>query len=680
MKMTKSYKIVLLLTTFVLVVTAAFCSLFSKAPADADSTTATNASDYFTGFSSSQLKFDGGYLVATVKENSEIADEVNDEGLTDTVESGVLNLANAIAINDLEMVFVIPDGLKSFTLVLNGSAYYANGNVSAEKDGDGYKKADGEYVYKTKTTISNEIDFDFVSGTAKVNGASSGSAFRTDGGKLSVKTSVTSDGYVKFIAGSSGTVIVATDIVDGSGKLIESKKIKNVADTSVANVKFMFELKDADAPVDFKIESVDQKASDANGNYKQTFETDENGVIIDDGVYPVVALSDSFYKKNSDFTYSAIKNLREKYTLSVSVYSVFGGVSSSDIYIQKNDGVIWRETNDTPKGIMFLKEGTFGINLVAKDGDNEIVYKTVSVEVRNFANDDESPVYVYDEAAYQAFEVALENAYYDIDGGHYAALGSDMEIPSMKDLVFDDYVTYEGMTKTVYYDNNSSADLSSSGMTISLSEAGKYVFKVVFADGNGNVMDKDNDFESGEIYEKFVFDFKIDDDAPIKITAAPSQGVGYKGVTYTASKFTIDAVGCTTTYTLYYNANMDATEDSEGWIEIPKSASVTDTEYSKDGYTYDDVQAIGYNGTLTFTPDKSGAYMIKCSTVSSVTSRGDEATTIVKVEKSPVTVKVYTDWLKNNVWSVVFLSIGTLCLIGIIVLLCIKPKDETESD
>ena len=48
----------------------------------------------------------------------------------------------------------------------------------------------------------------------------------------------------------------------------------------------MFELADEATPVDFKIASVDQKACDAEGKYKQTFETDENGedllVTIDD--------------------------------------------------------------------------------------------------------------------------------------------------------------------------------------------------------------------------------------------------------------------------------------------------------------------------------------------------------------------------------------------------------------
>ena len=673
MKMAKSYKIVLLLTAFILALTAAVCSFLTKANVEADTATASSAASYFTGLPASQVKFADGNLVVSVKENSQTTDETDDNGSTVTVEKGILSMVNTVAINDFEIVFLIPDGLKSLTVVFNSDAYYANGNITAVKNGNEYKKVDGEYVYKVKTEISNEIDFDFSADVAKVNGAGSGSAFTMDGNKLSVKTAVTSDGYVKFVVGAGEKEIIATDVTDASGKLLESKKVKNVADVSAAKVKFMFELNDAKTPVDVKIASIDQKASDASGNYKQTFELGENGVITDNKVYPVIALAESFYNRNADGEYFAIKTLRDKYTLSMNVYSILGNVKNNNVYIQKNEN-IWRETNDTPKGLMFLKEGITNVNLVALDGENEIVYKTITVDVKNFANDDAAPVYVYDEGAYKAFEVALYNAYYDVDNAHYAALGSDVQIPSMKDLVFDDYSTYESLTKKIYYDNNNSGDLSSSGMSISLSEAGKYVFKAVFTDDNGNAIEKE------DVKDDFIFNFKIEDDAPIVITAAPSQGVGYKGVAYTASKFKIDAVGCTTSYTLYYNNDATATEESDGWVVIPKASAVTDKEYDENGYSYEDVQSIAYNGTLTFTPNKTGVYMIKCSAVSSVTSRGDEASTLIKVENNPVTVKVYTDWLANNVWSVVFLSIGTLCLIGIIVLLCIKPKDETDAD
>ena len=35
-----------------------------------------------------------------------------------------------------------------------------------------------------------------------------------------------------------------------------------------------------------------------------------------------------------------------------------------------------------------------------------------------------------------------------------------------------------------------------------------------------------------------------------------------------------------------------------------------------------------------------------------------------------------TYWLQDNILSVVFLGIGVLCLIGIVILLVVKPKDK----
>ena len=51
---------------------------------------------------------------------------------------------------------------------------------------------------------------------------------------------------------------------------------------------------------------------------------------------------------------------------------------------------------------------------------------------------------------------------------------------------------------------------------------------------------------------------------------------------------------------------------------------------------------------------------------------------MIRVSEDVTTVKPASHWLENNVWSVVFLSIGTLCLIGIVILLFVKPKEEQE--
>ena len=113
----------------------------------------------------------------------------------------------------------------------------------------------------------------------------------------------------------------------------------------------------------------------------------------------------------------------------------------------------------------------------------------------------------------------------------------------------------------------------------------------------------------------------------------------------------------------------------DGWVVIPKASSVTDKAYNKDGYNYNTIKSIGYDGSLTFTPNKTGTYVIECTATSETTSRSDSGLSIVRIGEVQKIVKVPSTWLQNNVWSVVFLSIGTLCLLGIVVLLFIKPKE-----
>ena len=92
----------------------------------------------------------------------------------------------------------------------------------------------------------------------------------------------------------------------------------------------------------------------------------------------------------------------------------------------------------------------------------------------------------------------------------------------------------------------------------------------------------------------------------------------------------------------------------------------------------DEVKKAAYDGELTFVPTRIGAYKIVCTATSSVSERDARDETIIKVESSPKEVEVPSKWLENNLRSVIFLSIGTLCLIGIVVLLFVKPKEKTQ--
>ena len=213
----------------------------------------------------------------------------------------------------------------------------------------------------------------------------------------------------------------------------------------------------------------------------------------------------------------------------------------------------------------------------------------------------------------------------------------------------------------------------------------------MFEDANGDKMEIDDFYTFDENddnkripgdYYGYVFSFEIKDNAPINITAV-NQSKGYVGTTYTVSKFNVSATGYTPTYELYYNS--DATELPVGdweqtWTRIPKASEVTEVDAMPEGFTYEDIQNINYDGQLTFTPDRIGKYVIKCTVSSTSSVRSASATASVEVQETPTIVKPVNPWLKDNVWSVVFLSAGTVCLIIVIILLFIKPKEKIEEE
>ncbi|MBQ3116143.1 MAG: hypothetical protein IJC07_03860 [Clostridia bacterium] len=635
------------------------------------------ASDYFTGINDANLSFENDNMVAKITEDS-IS--------TEDDEKGVLAFKNYLIVNEMLMEVKVPDSINALTVVFESEAYYSagnpmvkksfdNGNVVFEKDGD-------NYVYTSEETVVNELKFDFATNQATFNGNANHSgdfAAFINQGVLSLNVSVI-DNYLVVNS------IKANDLMDGATKL-EYRKIKAIDDKSITKIRFMFDVDEqkvsADAPARFEIVSVNQKASDIN--YKQTFKLVDGD--FEKKAYPVVAVSEEFYKKNAEsktYNYTIVKDLMTKYTLELKAFSVIGDVKDSSLYLKKDTNAdnVWLESGtETPTSVQFNKIDTYSLIIAGPSAD----YDKISIEVKDFSKNDVAPSYVKKadyQDAYFAFEVALRNAYYDVEKGEHVALGQNVEVPSLKDLVFDDLNTYEQLTTMVYYANDNS-DLGMAGsLSVPVDEAGDYYFFVVVADKNRNEMDKDKDFIKNEDnlnpqYADYVFTFHMVDDALIEVIKAKSQGKGYVGVDYTASAFTVNAQSCNITYKLYYCSDVNATKDSD-WVEIPKASSVSDQGKLYDGFSYDDVQSIGYDGSLSFKPIKAGAYMIECTATSTITSRAESNYSIIKVSGEPEEVKVYSDWFKDNVWTVVFLSVGTLCLIGIVALLFVKPKDKVE--
>lgn len=623
MKKALSCKFILLLIAFALSVALAF-TFYGVKPVHAD-ISADNISTYFSGAESFALE--NGNLNATINKTD-----------------NKVSITKKLVVDDLALEMNVPENVSSFTITLTYDSYFVNGALD---------ETDNEF----DKTIKNAFTF-----TAKGNLTV---YFTTEDNILSVK-----------VGNSAQT------------KNDNYYKIKG-ADKCSAKISFEFTLTESADSANVVLKSIDQKASDESGAYKQTFILNEENNIA---VFALPRVSvDDMPMVNGGGTLKAI--VGTKYSLTFTVYSVFGNVAASDVYISASDNFWADPSTDKPKSIIFETEGEAEFSIRTDDAENIESYIVNSTN--RDSDENQAPQYIDYETNAEIYgwynelvKTAAEKTY-DVDDKKITRsirLGDTYEIPSLEDLVYDDYDLYSSLKYTVYYKTPSNSS-STSSLSFTVSEVGDYEFYVVFKDVSGKAMEQDDFYTVDEnndqirtfgIYGHAVFTFTIEDNAPISVEVPESQGKGYLNTTYVATEFKILS-GANETFTLYYNPDKNATENSDGWVEMPNLSDINE-DYNENGFTYSDIKALAYDGKYTFTPVKVGAYKIKCYVSSGNAVRYAEGETVISISEKPAEVKVPSTWLKDNVWSVVFLSIGTLALIGIVVLLFIKPKEETETD
>ena len=681
MKMAKSYKIVLLLLAFFLSIMMAFVV-----------NNGTKA--YALSVSNVNECFDVTGAEATFDE----------KGLTMSVESlDAVKFENNLIVNDMSIKMKLPQGFET-GLAFDLASFYSNGNPKE------YSKNATEGTAFDKV-IKNIIKLSYDS---------------TDQTKVKcmlnekqlANLDVDTDGYITLNLSLVNDYFTVGGFDISTSYNADQKiyyRLKNIDDRAVAeNITIDFYSETVSATGEFVMEYVDQKASDTSGDYKQSFKI-ANGETKLTPAKPRAYLSEDFYLKNANGTYTSVKRAytNELYELSINTCSVIGGYKNLYLVNPVQSGalmytdILFESETTIPNALRFGKKGSnvkFG---VGEKVDGEfVVYEEFTVaEVKaNSFKDDTAPKYVVDNVAYASYLNALNEAItVKKENGQTTSvgLGTDFVPPSLKDLVFDNFCVYEDLTAKVYY-ITANEEKNVNEMEFKLNSIGKYVYFVAFSDGVNTmqqtdffVVDKNNVIKNG-IYGltnndgagdqvngyvgNFVFDFTLQDDADIEVSAPEIQGKGYKGIQYKASKFILDASGCITEYTLYYNADINADADDEGWVLIPKAESIANSDYNENGFNYEEIKKINYDGDVNFVPTRIGSYKIICTATSSVSSRFASASSIIRVESEPKVVEVPSQWLENNLWRIIFLSVGTACLIGIIILLCVKPKDKKENN
>ena len=299
----------------------------------------------------------------------------------------------------------------------------------------------------------------------------------------------------------------------------------------------------------------------------------------------------------------------------------------------------------------------------------------------------------------------------EANGSIQVGEGAYYYIPAFKEYVQDNSCGYTDMEFTVYYRTDSSTSVSTvSGsydeLRIELTAEGRYQFRIVPTNSAGNDMvgifasgtDDNPRYREAEISSSNVFDaknlatfeFSVQYNGPTIEKPEDDDDTGYVDATYTVDDFEIIGISdtYTTHYRLYYFEQTDTSRvytpaelreaDENGTLSQIgswRAINVYDETLDDEDPENDNEYSWNPSSTLSFIPQERGFY--KVEVLVSTTNMGvvKEARYIEIVSDADV-IPGETYWLENNILSVVFLGVGILCLIGIVVILLIKPKNK----
>ncbi len=295
-----------------------------------------------------------------------------------------------------------------------------------------------------------------------------------------------------------------------------------------------------------------------------------------------------------------------------------------------------------------------------------------------------------------------------------AGEGAYIYLPSLRGLIGSDDADYRNLRFTISYYRpgqaedatpNNETSLRYNALRFPISQKGKYVFKVIASDANGEPMrmyldgnlvnvTTSNAWDIDAI-PTFTFEAKY---TGATIEETKSQAVGYLDSVYTVSSFDVIALaGYSSEYTLY---RFDASKLGERELPSYEACVSNAAQYAENDYKDCLVEIDPYNdditeddpawdrtdnayewdpdaSTKTFRPQVSTYYFVKLE-VTDAEFEGFTATAyqVIDVQNPRDTVVGRSDWLENNVTAVVLFSISAVLAIAIVVLFVVKPSDK----
>ncbi len=358
----------------------------------------------------------------------------------------------------------------------------------------------------------------------------------------------------------------------------------------------------------------------------------------------------------------------------------------------------------TAKTVTTGNESTDVKETAGYDFEYRQILKQVPSEAPKYENLDE-----FFASEFDAYQSKIESE--TKDKGTYKYIGSStyFYVPTeVAQYLSSKYFSNSDLTTLVYYkipgSDSFSSISASSTKRFSLSKLGEYEFYILATDPMGNEMVIDEEWELGlntvgdvEVYGYYnaekelmvpIFKFELGNAGPQTTANDDYQDEGYIGTAYTkVNSFSTKGNDVKAVYSLLYNpsTNLERYEDSDNWYEI---GNEEDFEKYKTTLNFTNKETETFEtlawdeSDLSFTPIKAGSYVVKCVVSDGEAKTATAYTRVISVNNKVNRVEVDTVsvWFENNWRSVLFLGIAVLSLIGIIVLLFVKPKEVTENE
>ncbi len=451
----------------------------------------------------------------------------------------------------------------------------------------------------------------------------------------------------------------------------------------------------------------------SNGEYYMLRKDEVDGEVTDTDHFP----TDDDYKKLSTSVYFMPTNggATEPQYVSIRYKLVDERFSSSE---QDKYSYVYLSWYAADKAITTL-EGEEGakLDMISVQNNDRRAEPYGPYYVGITADESSSSNQTSDEAAYNKAIGDYNKALTDVASAEKTSAGNGAYIylPSFRGLITSDYADYRNLRFTISYKKenaSTSASTESSlrynNLRFQIDTEGHYAFKVFASDAAGNTMKYYLDGDLVDVSTSNIWDI---DEIPTfefnvsykgaDVTEPGEQDPASRGTSFTFDEFEIVDLGSNIKeYTLYYFDTSKLPEGKElpGYSEFVENAKkYAETDYkdclveikefndeiSEDDEEWDDTDNSyrWHPDSLTFVPQKSGYYVVRLTYYDLYQPAGGIPTAenyyeVVEVRNPYDYIPAKSDWLQNNVTSVVLFAISGVLAIAIVVLFVVKPSDK----